>query len=251
MLTESGSILHHPVDRPPSLTPTLLVVFLLTLVLFTADILTPRLNVAVIYAIPLILLVRVKRRPAWGMAAVLVAATYLGYIIKWKLGYNEIPNFLNYRLLNRTFVAIALLLLCTASPLWLPPGAPETVHTRAYIDDFDQLFHSLLPAISVVAAIVATLLIAALDLFLPRNLNLPILYSVPLFIFGWTRSKTTIWLCTGLMLLLTLVGYNLGLASTTSLNGTRLVANRLVAASVLILVAGLLHASMGRRDKAQ
>ena len=90
--------------------------------------------------------------------------------------------------------------------------------------------------------------IATVDYLSPANLNLAILYPIPLFICGWTRSRSLLWGMLFLLLGLTFIGYWFGQPATSANVGISMQKNRVLAALGLVTVTTILHYWMGRDE---
>ena len=88
--------------------------------------------------------------------------------------------------------------------------------------------------------------IAVVDLFLPANYNLAILYVVPLFLCAWSRSRRLLWGMLATLLVLSVVGFFVG-PSVISMHvqAGYMAGNRILAALATTLVAVLLHFQIG------
>src|SRR5262249_13839914 len=107
---------------------------LLTLSILIADALIERINLSVVYFIPLALVARwSRRRLLFRWATILVVGTYGCYLAKVLMetkGAASLATFwshlLSYRLLNRTLVAISILAVATLLP-WNGHSPEESV----------------------------------------------------------------------------------------------------------------------------
>jgi hypothetical protein len=217
----------------------------LAAVVFAADCVS-QLNLSILYVIPLVAVGRTRnRRRLFALAAILVAAAFLGYVIKASLvlaGHG--PPVISYRLLNRTLVASVIVV--TAFVLgWLYGGQQEDEPRGK--DDFDELLESLRPMLltSFAAFIAAPLLaiaILAADVLVPGQYNLPILYGLPIVLISSVGSERLMWGAAVILSGLSLVGYFAGPAPEVA-HGfeTWAIVNRVLAVFAVVGLAILLR----------
>jgi hypothetical protein len=218
----------------------------IVVVIVALDVFSPYVSFAILFAIPLVLLAQSGRvRLMWGTTAVFVALTYLQYFLKYTLyPPNTGPQFVNFRLLNRTLLAVMMCLLGVALEYWArkgvePPVAPESLPPEQS-DRFREMSRTFDVMLAVVIFPVLVIVIAATDLFSPANFNFPVLYTLPLFLCAWTRNRTLLWIVLITVLGLTAIGYSFGPPATVRGN-TNAPLNRILATFVMVAVTTMLH----------
>lgn len=89
-------------------------------ILAICDLLLPHVTVSIFYAIPLVMLVKTGHaRPLWRSALIFMLLSYGLYFAKYTLWPPEVgPRYFDYRLVNRTFVAVMLGLLGVFVEMW-------------------------------------------------------------------------------------------------------------------------------------
>ena len=244
---------HEPSPRFPHL--------IAACILFIAliDVCTSRLTMPVLYTIPLLLYALSYRRrwlPLLAVAA--VALTFATLAIKVR--YFPMPGgskMLGWRLLNRSFAALAISLCAGLLYFWI--GFRQTIEgMTAEAEDasssvdasvFHQLLHSVTLMLATVVGSVLTAVILIADVLSPAPANLPILYAVPLIMVSlWISSRRVLWGLLPFLLIFTVLGYFWGPSSTLSPDRIRgIMMNRAFAAFALIVVAVILHLRMGRK----
>jgi hypothetical protein len=218
------------------------------LALVFVDLCLPNINVAILYAIPFLMAVSFarSRQRRWLYAAVYIAAVYLLYILKYAaIGGQPVQALLTFRLLNRTFVAIALALLglcATAWNLWQRERSFLHLQEKAEEDE-------VVATAGVIGCIGLGLIVAAAEMFAPAKLNLPILLLVPLYLVSWLESKRMLWYVVAAMIAVTWLGYFLTLAPVDADLAKSLAVNRLIVSAALLGVAGLLSRGIERRRR--
>jgi len=227
----------------PAHSKPLMATALALMVIFTiADMASRGVLVSVLYAVPLMLLARAgyANKLRW-ITAALVLVIYGVYFGKWAIysaAHGTSP--FDYRLVNRTFVVLAIcmlevLLKLRVSTECLREDVELSEALRQEEDETDETLAILLGA-------GLTTAIALADFLSPANYNLAILYMVPLFLCAWTRSRRLLWGMLALALVLTVVGFLCG-PPTSAANARMafMVVNRTLAALVMTLLAILLH----------
>lgn len=225
-------------------------VLLLVFWIAALDLLLQRTNFSILYIAPLLLLVRKgDLRHPWQTAALLVGLTYCIYFLKNAINpLDSYPRYFDYRLVNRSLVAIMILVMTKMIELWWRWKAEqsdcEVPETLRYQDQ------EISATFAVLVYIPLSAVIAVVDYFVPASFNLPILYIIPLFVCGWTGSRRLLWSMVGVLLTLTTAGYLWGGSPVTDDLQASLARNRLLAAAGMIVVSAILHLWMEDRDGA-
>lgn len=213
------------------------------------DVVSQRLNMSIIHAALFLWMASaLPARRLVGLATWLILLTYLGLLLKLQVWPAELRVDIGARTLNRTLVAAILYLLVPAVQMWYPAPRPPAAVTddalaQSQSDDFDELFQSLLPIATVILSAVFAIVVVVTDLLVPANINLAILYTVPLFVASWFRNARVLWSATAILILLTFVGYFAGPIAPAAPSDIGLhLQNRVLIATVLLTVALLLHA---------
>lgn len=227
-----------------------LLVLLLIGVIAALDFLLQRTNFAILYVAPLFLLVRRgDLRYPWQIAALLIGLTYGVFLLKnLILPLGDTPRFFDYRLVNRSLVVLMILAMTRLIEIWcrwradqLDAEIPEALRYQ------DQEISATFAVLTCIPLAVA---IALVDYLAPANINLAILYLIPLFVCGWTGSQRLLWSVLVALLVLTAIGSFWGGPSVAQEQSTVLVRNRLLAAAGMTCVASLLHLWMNEREAA-
>lgn len=217
----------------------------LAVALFALDVVFPAVNLSILYVVPLMLAAGARRGRGLGpVVALLVALTFAGLALKTLLHYG-VNGPLGYRLVNRTLVTLLLVQLGGILRNGWGPNRGDEDDTGA--DDpfgdghFGGLSFRSLAALTISAVATAGLLVA--DFLAPHDVNLPILYSVLLFVVSWTERSLMLWVAAAALLALTFAEPLWAL--TAGGNAARVVwINRSLAAAVLVVVAGALQFAM-------
>lgn len=209
------------------------------------DLSLANINWTALFAVPTLLLAsRVSRiRDVWWYVILLVVAIYALYVVKYTLVHKQdIAWLLNYRLFNRTFAAFSIFLLGLATQAWLYWQNERSLLT--YLDRSDE--DEVNATAGLVGCIGLGLLITAIDFVSPANLNLPILFAVPLYLVSWLRDRRSLWITTILFIALTWVGYFVMFPATVVGIETYLIINRTLVTLALILMAIIMDWQLSR-----
>jgi hypothetical protein len=213
------------------------------------DLCTPRTNFSILYVVPLILFAQCGRmRSGWRVTGLLVTLTYGIYFLKNVISPSDSELPLAYRMVNRTFVAIAIVVMGQVLRLWIrwreEQGDAELPESfRRQDEEINATFAMLCCAPLIV-------LIALGDFLTPANFNWPILYTIPLFICGWTRSRPLLWTMLVVLLVLAAAAFIWGAPPMSPRPGFSLLRNRMLAGIGMAVVTLILHFWLGR-DKSE
>lgn len=182
------------------------------------------------------------------IAALLIGLTYGVYFLKNAI--NPVaadPRYFDYRLVNRSLVAIMILVMTKMIELWCRWKAEQSdAEVPEALRYQDQ---EISATFAVMACIPLSAAIAVVDYFAPASFNLPILYSIPLFVCGWTGSRRLLWSMLAVLLVMSLGGFLWGGAPLVDAEiRASLTRNRVLAAAGMIVVASILHFWMNDRD---
>jgi hypothetical protein len=209
------------------------------------DLCTPRTNFSILYIAPLIFFAQSGwMRSGWRVTGLLVALTYGIYFLKNAIQPSGSDLPFHFRIVNRTLVAVMLVVMGQVLRLWIrrreeqyDAELPESIRRQ------DEEINATLAILCCAALIV---LIALSDFFTPANFNWPILYSIPLFICGWTRSRPLLWTMLILLLVLAAAAFIWGAPPMSPRPGSYLVLNRMLAGVGMAVVTLILHYWLGR-----
>jgi hypothetical protein len=217
---------------------------LLTLVAWiaTADLLWPRTNVAILYIIPLVVaaLLGLFDR-LWLFAALLLVLTLAIYWLKNSLlaGDDDLVSQLwNYRLLNRVLTAVTIAALTWSLGNWSRWVEEQRDPELSAADRNSE--YEIAATVAVLCCVPLITTIAIIDLLMPANYNLAILYPIPLFICGWTRSRRLLWTVFLVLIALTVFAYQIGPIPSVETEEFSLIRNRIVAGFGLLALTALL-----------
>jgi hypothetical protein len=217
---------------------------LLVVVPWLNDLFRPHINLTILFLIPMVFCAWLGQRLLLRKVLMLcILLTYIGFGVRMWLHPSP---FWHWGLLNRTFVAIALVIggyllesmLTTLQhrASWRLTGVDAEHVIIEEIIFSSQRFAAIFSAVVVAAAILV------LDLITPGQLNCSILYSMPLLIIVWTRSHVWLWSILSFLLVLDMLGWFFGEAPTTTPNlNIYLMINRCIAACMLIFFAVIIH----------
>lgn len=252
---------HLSIENPPRVEsaqaapvrskPLMAAALFLAGVFAVADIASRGVLISVLYAVPLVVLARAgyANKLRWMTAAlvVLIYAVYFGKCAFHLSGHGANP--FDFRLVNRTFVVLAIcmlevLLKLRVSTESLRGDFELSEALRHEEDETDETLAILLGA-------ALTTFVALADFLSPANYNLAILYLVPLFLCAWTRSRGLLWGMLAIAMGLTVAGFLCGPpVSSAHTHLSLMVANRALAAVTMTLLAVLLHFQIGGRGVA-
>jgi len=176
------------------------------LVFATLDLCLPNVSFAVLFSVPLLLVIGTGTRVqhVWWYVTIFVLATFSLYFVKYIVIYGDAPEtLLNFRLFNRTFVAITLALLGVGAEAWLYWQRERSLLSHTDLTEEDEVNATA----GLVGCISIGLLVAAVDFVSPANFNLPILYVVPLYLVSWLVDRKSIWIAAAALVALTWIGY--------------------------------------------
>ena len=212
-----------------------------------ADISLRPLNLASLYMIPMILGAQHYRRSSsvlW-LAIVLILLNYVGLGAAYSFHAQHLARF---RIINRGFIAMALAISALLAVFYIRIRdywqarqallAPNDEEASLLLQAF-QMFEDITSCI--LAAVFAGITFW-IDIQLPEEYNLAILYLVPLAVLALTRNRWLLWSATPILLALAYFGFIMGpRGSTPDIDEWVVQANRAVAAAAIVLAAILFH----------
>lgn len=208
------------------------------------DLFRPHINMSILFLLPMLFCAWQGNRKAMRMVLVLcVLLTYLGFGVR--MIHTSDPNW-RWGLLNRSFVATALviggyLLESMVNNLqyrsvWRPTGVDAEHVIIEEIIFSSQRFAAVFMSLSLATGIFI------LDLVTPGQVNVTILYSVSLLMIIWTRSHAWLWSVVILLVGLSLLGWAIGEAPTTTRDSFEyLKINRCIAICMLVFFGIIIH----------
>ena len=230
--------------EPPvkTITATRVAIALLA-VLVVADLVLPYVTVSILYAIPMVLLVKAGYgRPLWRSALVFMLLNYGLFFAKYTIWPPDFgAHYFNYRLMNRTFVAVMLGLLGVFVEMWRESEVErqEAWH-RGVLDPIDTEVQN---TFAFFLCIPLTMVVAVADFCLPYHLNVTELYVLPQLACAITGNRRLLWTLTGLM-----VGQiflkHLIVPPPQNMAETAVQVSRFLSAAVLPCIAAFLHVWM-------
>ena len=241
-------------EKPTHTTPqsalshaaSLSLALVISAVVLAIDLLPYRINVPILYILPLLIYARVCKR--YGL---LVMGGFLAVLTLGSFVYNNWANYdqlYSYRLLNRSFVAISLGTCALILQRWRifrvsweeqnTAGDDDTLSGRISSQTVLALKRTVVSALAVIIIIV--LLLA--DFEAPGQINVPILYFIPLLMIGLIYP----WRIT-VLVLIALIGLALGgffLGRPTTVDHAwyfAVLTNRFLACGGLLLAGGMIY----------
>lgn len=247
--SSNQSLLNFQIPRPVGF----MVVVALSALIFLVDVFTTKINLPILYILPLLIYAQTMHRQGLvGFAlffAFLTLGKYVGEGLYHKQTISEI--FVSYRLINRSMVVMALLVSAFLLHRWIrfrEQWAQQRTALKADGEQPGRLFFQTMQIMErTIAILLSAVLCAAifsLDLISPGQFNLPILYIIPLLIIGLSCSWRMTSICLVLMILLAILGYFVGPTITINSKDTPLIyiqTNRFMACAGLSLVGGILY----------
>lgn len=222
--------------------------------LVLVDIFTPKVNVPMMYSLPLVLAAGwMDRRSLLWLAGMLAALTFAAFFVKNRIELvSGLETPLQHRLLNRSLATVSM--ACVTIILFMFERFRERIERmggeQTARDPNAGVYNEVLAALEqVVAAMVCVVLVAGIalaDVVLPGQVNVPILYAIPVYMCVLVRSRRLLWALTPLLLLLTIGGFFFGRAPTVSESMVVwLLTNRTLAAVLLLGLAVAAHVWIG------
>ena len=211
---------------------------LLIMAIAILDLRTRLLSPGIIYLVPLVLVTRALRpRDFWLLTASLVVLVYTGYY--FGPHRSDDVGFFQFRLINRTLTAVAILLSGTRLTRWRAQLAANDDSGGAELGGIganrSQTHDLLLSALLVTCTFIA-------DLLTPVNYNLPVLYAVPLIILAVLDVPRLLWAAFAVAALCSVVGYIFSPPAGVPPSLTHaLVRSRILANAVLLVIVLIGH----------
>jgi hypothetical protein len=247
----------RPSLRESSLKAALSLIFAALVV----DLLT-QYNLGIIYPLAVLLCAWTgRRRLVWGLAWALLVLVYAGYFLgphtlagTYPAGKADLIDMLNFRLVNRTIAAVAILAAGVFGSCWMSQCSPKPldvggdatgaadVHEEARIVYW---FHRAGTSFLCLLLIVGVL---ATDLAAPVRYNLPILYTLPLLVCIVRNDRQLLWIMLPLLLTLTAAGYMVDPREMDYPLIHVVLRNRMLAAGVMVGVTALGHLWLAASD---
>lgn len=215
----------------------------LLVALGVADLMLPRVTVSIFYAIPIVLLVQAGHgRPFWRSALVFMLLNYGLYFAKYTLWPPEFgAHYFDYRLLNRTFVAVMLAFLGFFVEMWRESEVERK--ESAYEGMRDSIDTEVENTFAFFLCIPLTIAVAITDFCLPYYLNVTELYALPLLACAITGNRRLLWSLTGVMVGLIFLKYAI-VPQSHDVAETFVRVSRILSAAVLPCIAAFLHVWM-------
>ena len=220
------------------------------LIVLLVDLLVAKINLSIFYLVPLIYCAR-ERHDGWmiGFGALLAVFGFAGYffgaggLMAPDVQLTELMG--SFRMINRSLVAAAMAIILLLS--WTLGDLRGRIDERredsvavADLRVYTEILESLRRAYALMAALLAAGLIFVADVFSQGEINLPILYALPLAILLSQCGRRTVLLALPAMLVLCALGYWLGPMPGPS-EVWWVVRNRWLAAVTLVLLVLLVR----------
>ena len=227
-----------------------------------ADCVIPKINLSILFAVPLVIVARANRNAAATMRAALVLSffAYLDYYLRLTF-VTHVPNFWLPEnlwrpwLLNRSLVAVVLVMIAAVSSSTQRQRERMAALSRLraqHPEDADQYDNLLVAFEQLVWAVVCAILMAAvftLDMVTPAPWNLPIIYILPVVVSAWGTSRYLTWGLVPFALLANVAGFYMGPVESNSALAQSYALNRVVAAVAVVLVALVVNAVLEYRQR--
>ena len=195
----------------------------------------------ILYAIPLTLLACYGQMRALRWVTLLaIALTFITYFVKyWLVPPGTGPQFLSYRIVNRSMVIGMLWLLSRVLEMWLE--ADHCRPDRQSSVEFDRAHTQISAMLGMLIAMPTIVVIALLDALIPGQFNLAVFYAVPLVTCAWTRNARLLWTLFVLLQVLAIGGLYWGPQPYGPDAFRHALQNRVLDGAMMLVVAGLLH----------
>jgi hypothetical protein len=227
-----------------------------------ADCVIPKINLSILFAVPLVMVARANRHAATTMRAALVLSvfTYLDYYLRLTF-VTHVPNFwlpehlLRPWLLNRSLVAVVLVMIAAVSSSTQRQRERMAALSRLraqHPEDADQYDNLLVAFEQLVWAVVCAIIMVgvfALDVVTPAPWNLPILYILPVVVSAWGASRYLTWGLVPFALLANVAGFYMGPWESNTALAQSYGLNRVVAAVAVVLVALVVNVVLEYRQR--
>jgi hypothetical protein len=226
-----------------------------------ADSLVQKVNLAILFAVPLVIVARTWRNPAATLrvALVLSVLTYADYLVKRSLptaGPHLVQRewFLSGWFLNRGMVVLVLMMIAGVSATTqrqldriealrrLRAADPEEA------EEYDNRLVSFEQSVWVVVCAILMVAVLAIDVLTPPQWNLPILYVLPVVISAWGASRYMLWGLVPFALLGNVAGFYMGPRALDPMLSHTYAVNRVVAAVGVVVVALVVNALLEARE---
>lgn len=223
------------------------------------DLRIPKVNLSMLYVFPLIIFAQTQRRGGiLRLGVALVLLTYACFGLKYRLDIQSDYHWLwhHFGLLNRSFVAGSLLITTLLLHVYR--------RFRAYLEDrhsgqfspsdtdeflYEQIFRAFEGFLGVGICIVMALACFAVDVITPPDVNIAILYAIPLVIAALARNRLLIWILVPVLEAASYFGFAMGPAAVQGVNLPWIITNRWLAAGSLVIIAFFLHWMITRQRK--
>ncbi len=219
-----------------------LLVAAIVLVIAAIDSVTSNLNLAPLYAVPLVLFARhATRRQLIAFSLLLIALTYIGYFsvgprVAPRIGFLYVDD-----ILNRTVCAMTMLFLAVYSNWWAGPRHGGS----AALDAGDAMPSALQDLTAWPISALLLLALAIFDFTSPQNYNLAILYMIPLLISAAARARAVLWAEVALIVVLAWVDYRWGTGPTAGARSSIWAAcDRMIAVAGILALAALANRNL-------
>ena len=206
-------------------------------------------NLGALYMIPFIVATQYIRR-SFHLLLLSIVLIILNYLpLAWIYApYFKPDEFLRLRLLNRSFVTVALMgstflavFYLRARDYWLRRQA-EMAPTDQEVALLVQVFQMFEDIIAVILAAILTAATYAIDYVTPRSMTLPILYLMPLAVVAITRSRIMLWITVLVLLVLAYIGFFAGPPDNYSPEILqRITISRVLSGGAIVVAATLFH----------
>jgi hypothetical protein len=218
------------------------------LAIWVVDLCTANVNLSILYPLTVFLYARSGRRIAtWWYTLGIAALAFSGYLLgRWPTTMHTWGEMLtNFRLVNRLLGVAATAAVAWTIKVSLRLEAQmrlrrrETLEADADQPVYDEIVRAFEQFSAVVLSAVLTIAITTADLISPMEINLPILYAIPLVACLWARKTTMVWVLLPILLLCSLMGYRWGPASTGLDSAIPYILRNRLIATVVISMIGL------------
>ncbi len=164
------------------------------LAIAVADVLIPRVTVAIFFAIPLVIVARRREFPGlWTLTLCAIALTFGDFLLK-SLLYSPAngPEFFDYRLLNRTLAAS--MLLATAAMIRMVVDVEGGLRDLPWPDEFICEEQKSILWMLVWLGLPVLGVLVMLDFLTPAEFNWPILYAALIVTCALLRNRKLLWI---------------------------------------------------------
>jgi len=211
------------------------------------DLSVPKVNFSVLFSVPMLLLVSRTNglQHVWIHVILVVCVIYASYYAKNRIvSADPEVSLMTFRLFNRTFSALVLAVLCSTAQTWR-----SWQQERRFLEPEERSEEDEVTSTAALILCVGLgLVITIIDLVIPPNFNMPILFIVPIYLSSWTGKTKTLWLTSGSLVIAAIAGFILGPSlDSGDVSSRNLMLNRTIVVVGILIMTMFLQFNMHRK----